>query len=289
MIPTYKCADYLRLTLTHVLAQDPGPDHMQIEVIDDCSTKDDPEGVVRELGHGRVQFYRQPQNVGAITNFNTCVQRSRGKLVHLLHGDDFVQDGFYQRLQAPFLENDTIGAAFCRLNYIDENGIYRLTTRLEQPHTGVLPHALSLLAVSNRIGTPAIVVKRQAYEQLGGFNPKLFHSADWEMWVRIASKYAIWYETEPLASYRVHSQSDTSRLFKTGANMQDRRRCIAACRRYLPPRQANQLTRKALGYSVLYGLRGASRLAKNGQWQTSLVQFQEAAICLLKIFQPNPI
>ena len=38
MIPTYNCARYLRETLASVLAQDPGPDQMQIEVIDDCST-----------------------------------------------------------------------------------------------------------------------------------------------------------------------------------------------------------------------------------------------------------
>ena len=45
MIPTYNCANYLRETLASVLAQDPGAEFMQIEVIDDCSTKDEPEAV----------------------------------------------------------------------------------------------------------------------------------------------------------------------------------------------------------------------------------------------------
>ena len=35
MIPTYNCANYLRETLASVLAQDPGAEIMQIEVIDD--------------------------------------------------------------------------------------------------------------------------------------------------------------------------------------------------------------------------------------------------------------
>ena len=50
MIPTYHCARYLGETLRSVLAQDPGPDAMQIEVVDDHSTQDDPERVVREVG-----------------------------------------------------------------------------------------------------------------------------------------------------------------------------------------------------------------------------------------------
>ena len=53
MIPTYNCAALLRETLKGVLAQDPGPERMQIEVIDDASTKDDPEAVVREQGRPR--------------------------------------------------------------------------------------------------------------------------------------------------------------------------------------------------------------------------------------------
>ena len=85
MIPTYNCANYLRETLASVLAQDPGPEAMQIEVVDDHSTRDDPAATVKELGRGRVQFYRQTRNLGYIKNFETCLQRSRGKIIHLLH------------------------------------------------------------------------------------------------------------------------------------------------------------------------------------------------------------
>ena len=41
MIPTYNPrADYLEETLRSVLQQDPGPEQMQIEVVDDGSTDD---------------------------------------------------------------------------------------------------------------------------------------------------------------------------------------------------------------------------------------------------------
>ena len=99
MIPTFNCANYLRQTLESLLSQAPGPDEMQIEVIDDCSTKDDPEAVVRDVGKGRVDYHRKPQNEGAIANFNTCIERSRGDLVHILHGDDWILPEFYKTIE----------------------------------------------------------------------------------------------------------------------------------------------------------------------------------------------
>ena len=133
MIPTYHCARYLRTTLEHVLAQDLGPALMQIEVVDDYSTADDPEAVVAEVGQGRIGFFRQPHNVGHIANFTTCLQRSAGQLVHLLHGDDYVLPGFYNRLQSAFAQHPEAGAAFCRQIFMDEgHGHWQAFPPLEQ-------------------------------------------------------------------------------------------------------------------------------------------------------------
>ena len=52
IIPTYNCAEFLKQTLQSVLVQDPGEEVMEIIVIDDHSTKDDPEAVVKEFGQG---------------------------------------------------------------------------------------------------------------------------------------------------------------------------------------------------------------------------------------------
>jgi glycosyltransferase involved in cell wall biosynthesis len=42
MIPTFRCARFLRQTLASVLSQDPGPDVMQIDVVDDGSSNNTP-------------------------------------------------------------------------------------------------------------------------------------------------------------------------------------------------------------------------------------------------------
>src|SRR5580704_11221966 len=99
MIPAYNCSQYLTDNILSVLAQDPGPDHMQIEVVDDCSTDTDVEFLVQEIGKGRVSYFRQQENVGSLRNFETCINRATGRYIHLLHGDDQVLIGFYAEIE----------------------------------------------------------------------------------------------------------------------------------------------------------------------------------------------
>src|ERR1019366_10494544 len=101
MIPAYNRTKYLEKTLRSVLSQDPGPEEMQIEVVDDVSLVDDPEPIVRRVAGHRVSFFRNPRNLGLMPNFNNCIERSQGQWVHILHTDDFVYPGFYERLKAP--------------------------------------------------------------------------------------------------------------------------------------------------------------------------------------------
>src|SRR4051812_46867758 len=94
MIPVYNCAQYLKKTLESVLNEHIESADMQIEVVDDCSTDANVEQLDKDVGQGRILYYRQEKNIGSLMNFATCLNRSRGKLIHLLHGDDKIRNGF---------------------------------------------------------------------------------------------------------------------------------------------------------------------------------------------------
>jgi glycosyltransferase involved in cell wall biosynthesis len=283
MIPTFNCANYLGETLESVLAQDPGPEVMQIEVVDDHSTQDNPAAVIEELGCGRVSFYRQPVNVGHTRNFQTCLERSRGKLIHLLHGDDCVRDGFYQKLQQAFAEKNEIGAAFCRHMWVDEQSHWQRISALEQTDRGILSNWLEKMATGQRIQTPSIVVRREVYENLGGFDRRLLWAEDWEMWVRIAAHYPVWYEVEPLALYRVHLTSNSGRYMHTGENMQDLRRAIEIVRSYLPTYLPQKIAEKLLSKHreslAFYALANARQMLTTGDLVAANAQIREALHC----------
>lgn len=279
MIPTFNCADYLQQTLHSVLQQALPPDQMQITVVDDCSMKDHPEAVVQAIGQGRVDFYRQPHNVGAIANFNTCIQQSTGHILHILHGDDKVLPGFYTAMEQAFQQQPHIGAAFCRPIYIDEADQQRFIYPLEQPDAGIIPNLLQRLGVVCMIQTPSIVVKRDVYETLGGFHPDLFHAGDWEMWKRVASYYPIWYEPQPLACYRTHTSSHTSQLIRSGANIANTRAAITISQSYLPPAIRQAVTTQAKEFYALYAFESACWHLVHQSPQVAIAQLREAFAC----------
>jgi len=216
LIPTYNCAHYLKETLQSVLAQDPGEASMEIIVVDDHSTKDNPEAVIKEYGQGRVQFIRQEKNVGKVKNYEAGLRASRGTYIHQLHGDDLVYDGFYSEMERLFNANPNAGAAFCRTNYIDSKSRITGVTGMIQDNEGIMPDILEKLYTQQYIQTPSMAVKREVYETIGCFDRRLNCMEDWEMWIRIANNYPIAVSNKVLAAYRSHEENATISNFKDG-------------------------------------------------------------------------
>ncbi|UYN96173.1 MAG: glycosyltransferase [Enhydrobacter sp.] len=281
MIPVYNAPEaYLRETLRSVLGQAPDVGQMQIEVVDNCSTEGDPEAVVREVGGDRVRFHRQPENLGMVENFNSCIRRATGRWVHILHGDDAVRPGFYAGLRVGIEVNPEVGAAACRIIYIDEDGHWTGLSELEARTRGVLDGAFATRQlIDQRLQFAGIVVRRSVYERVGGFLSLFVHCLDWDMWKRVALCTPIYYEPEPLACYRMHSGADSSRLYRTGANVVDERRSIDVTCSAFPSAEAKRLRRAARKAAGMRAARRARALWKIGHRLAAWRQAAEALRC----------
>jgi len=243
VIPTYNCAEFLKQTMQSVLAQDPGNALMEIIVVDDHSTKDDPEAVIKEFGQGRVQFIRQEKNVGKVKNYETGLTASRGRYIHQLHGDDLVYDGFYKEIETLFNGSPTAGAAFCRTNYIDYGGRVTGVTGMIQDKEGVVPDILEKLYTQQYIQTPSMVVKREVYETIGCFDRRLNCMEDWEMWIRIANNYPIATSNKVLAAYRSHQDNATNSTFKDGTALKTHQLICDLVDSYINPHVKNNFSK----------------------------------------------
>ena len=256
MIPVYNCGAFLHEAIMSILSQDMGEELMQIEVIDDASTDIDVKTSVERWGKGRITYYRQPQNMGSLRNFETCINRAKGKLVHLFHGDDRVKQGFYKRMTALFEKFPRAGAGFCGYDVIDEEGKKTGTELQLSENDCILDNWLCTIAGKQLVQYISMVVKREVYENLGSFYAATY-GEDWEMWTRIAAKYPTAYSPEFLAEYRMHFNSISSSSFSSGKNIRDIACILKLIREHLPADQRKEVYRNGLRYYTTWAVKFA--------------------------------
>jgi glycosyltransferase involved in cell wall biosynthesis len=289
MIPTYRPDErHLRQTLHSVLAQAPPADSMQIMVVDDTRQPGSTAAIIRSVDpHGRIEVVENERRLGIAGNWNRAIAHARGELVHLLHQDDYVLPGFYDRIDRGFRQAPSAGMAVCRSRIIDDRERHvRLNSRLRLT-AGLIHDWLPQIAVRQRVQTPAAVVRREIYESVGGFHTDLFQALDWEMWVRIAARYAVWYEPRALAVYRRHGRNESSRLLVRNEVWPDLARAIRMNAASLPAASRAMLTSASGSWYSLSGLRTAERHVRRGELHEAVATL-ESLTGLLELSAGGP-
>jgi len=118
-IPTYNRADgYLR----NVIDRSLGQTYKNLEVIvsDNCSTDETPE-LVRSIDDPRLRYFRQDTNIGAINNYNFCLNQAGGKYFLLFHDDDLIDKDFIETCISALKPGQTAGAILTGVRIIDEH------------------------------------------------------------------------------------------------------------------------------------------------------------------------
>jgi glycosyltransferase involved in cell wall biosynthesis len=260
MVPSLEPDERLCQTLTSVLAQAPGAAEMQICVVDDASRPGIASRLVRSVdATGRIEVVECAERLGLSGNWNRAIHLARGHFVHLLHQDDYVMPGFYARMDHGFDRTPTAGMAFCRARIVDgDDRLIKVASRL-QWMPGVLGNWLPAIAERQRVQTPCAIVARAAYETVGGYRSDLHHALDWEMWVRIAACFPVWYDPRPLASYRRHEANETSRLVANGKVWPDMTRAIGLIADLIPTSLRPRVLTASTRWCAASAMRTATR------------------------------
>jgi glycosyltransferase involved in cell wall biosynthesis len=276
-VPTYRPSEKLLVALQSVLHETASLPQLEILVVDDSPLEAAVEQQLRTIDpEGRIAYHHNATRLGIGGNWNRAIELSRGTWIHLLHQDDHILPGFYRQL-APALESSvSFGMAFCRTRIIDQHGSWRKTSSRLAWRTGQLRGWLATISVRQRLQTPGVIVRRSVYESLGGFRSDLRQTLDWEMWVRIAAAYPVWYTTSALAAYRRHSQSETSRNFAAGSYWQEIGKAIAFNSLRLPYEQRVDVIAQSLEWHRRSALRSARRQLAEGQMEAARQSVQAA-------------
>lgn len=187
VVATYNMAQYLPDAIRSALAQHYSP--LEIIVVDDGST-DDTASVMRQFAvDDRVRYLRQP-NGGQARAKNRAIYESSGDFIAFLDADDlWAQDKL--AVQVPlFMSLPRVGVVYTDFVCIDPAGIPLPTVRPKRYYSGKIS---GRLLVDNFVTGMTSLVRRECVTTLGAFDETLPMGVDYDLWLRLSTRYEFQY------------------------------------------------------------------------------------------------
>lgn len=194
IIPTWNRRDLIARAIDSVFAQTRPVE--EIIVVDDGST----DGTCEYLAdrYGERIFYVRQDNAGVSAARNRGMALARGRYLALLDSDDEWLPEKTAR-QVAFLEaHPDIGMVLCDVFRVNPDGslIDVFDRRLQVPTDGP---ALRWILRDPALAPLSVLMRREVYETVGGFDESLRTAEDLDFHLRIAARWPIGVITEPLA------------------------------------------------------------------------------------------
>ena len=213
LVPCYNYGRYLPRCVKSILSQDGVA--VDVLVIDDASTDDSAE-VAEQLANAdpRVRIMRHAVNLGHIATYNEGISLMRGKYFALVSADDFLAPGSLSRAVDVLESDDGIAMVYGRVaicRHVDPDDCVHRERRSRI--RAVTMDGTAWIEKICRLGwdpiaSPEVVVRSEVQRRVGGYSAHLPHSADFEMWLRVATQGSVVQLVgPPQAYYRVHSAS----------------------------------------------------------------------------------
>lgn len=197
LVPVFNRPDYVREALESVLPQE-CPGGFEVLVVDDGSTDETPE-VVRSFGDP-VRVIRQ-DNAGPAVARNRGFREARGEYVALLDSDDVWLPG---KLAAQVQLLDAHPDAVFLHSDVEEFFEDDPDRRWKNRPTVLDGRVHRELLRRNHVHTMTVLLRREAVERVGGFDPEYPPCEDWDLWLRLTADAPVVGDPEPRVRVRIH-------------------------------------------------------------------------------------
>ncbi|MBC1258771.1 glycosyltransferase family 2 protein, partial [Trichormus variabilis] len=228
-IPTYNGEFFIDLALQSIDSQT--YNNIELIISDDDSEDKIIEkiNIFREKSKKKIYLFTH-ERLGLVNNWNFCISQTQGKYIKFLFQDDILEPNAIREMVTLAEQDEEIGLVFSprklfsvykdvtynpkSLEYHEAKDIHKYWSNLKRIQLGkeLLEDPNILDAPINKIGEPTtVLIKKEAFEKVGLFNPELCQIVDLEMWLRIMSRYKIGFIDQYLSQFRIHHQQQTHR------------------------------------------------------------------------------
>jgi len=234
VVPCYNYARYLEQCVSSILDQD-GVD-VRVLIIDDASSDRSAEvGAGLAARDPRVTFRRHERNWGHIKTFNEgVIGWATAKYTLLISADDALAPGALARAAKIMDEHDDVGMTYGMAQVIVDDRDLPTAEAVKDFDFRIIPGQRYLqfsCEHGNGVPTPTAVIRTELQHRVGGYNPKMLHTSDMEMWMRLAARASIGVIRAVQGYYRWHGNNMT--LGYVRGMHGDRRQRIFTCNEVL--------------------------------------------------------
>jgi GT2 family glycosyltransferase len=206
VIPTLNRAALLRSAIASTLRCEPAPDEI---VVVDCGSTDDTSAVVRSFGDDVELVERPLPNAASARNMG--LESTRSPYVSFLDSDDEALPGKTGGLAAVLDASPDAALVHGTMEIITGEGdplpretAQNAENRARARKTGTSYPALASFCI---MYTSATLIRRSAFEEIGGYDETFDAYEDWDLYLRLSLVGRLVYEEVPAARYRVGSSN----------------------------------------------------------------------------------
>jgi len=202
VITTYNRRAFLKEAVLSVLDQD--YQDKEIIIIDDGST----DGSFEEVRKFPLRYVWK-QNGGISSARNMGIGVSNGEFIAFLDVDDLWKKGKLTKQVQTMIENQI------DISYTDEiwirNGEHLNQRGRHRKYSGLIFERCLPLCI---ISPSSVVIKRKVFDKVGLFDEDLPVCEDYDMWLRISSRYPVLFIDKPFIIKRGGHQDQLSRAYE---------------------------------------------------------------------------
>lgn len=247
IIPVFNGEKTLTETIQSVLNQ--SFKYFELIIINSSST-DLTTDIIARFEDSRLMVFTYPK-AGVAVNRNRGFTHACGNFITFLDADDLWTPDKLEAQCKALEKNSQAAVAYSWTNCIDETGKFLRKCSYVTWSGDVYPQLL----LDDFIGSGSnVMIRREAFADVGGFDESLSNGQDTDLWLRLAAHYHFVVVPSPQILYRISSQSMSSNVLGLEAsNLQIIERSFAEAPeslQYLKPHSIANLY-KYLTYKAL--------------------------------------
>jgi glycosyltransferase involved in cell wall biosynthesis len=247
-IPTFNRAGLLREAIESVLGQTYRDFRL---IVSDNASTDDTHEVVASLSDPRLEYFRVDKNIGMIENFNRLIALTQTEFLMLLPDDDRLYPDYLGSVVEVLERNPRVGAVHTGFDEIDIDSRVQncAASYVKSSHPCMVELGRVFLErsmTSTAILFSSTTYRTHAIREAGGMRTREEPFADVPLSMRIAQNWDIAYLDRPLVAFRVHDQTETTRLASRSQDEPDARDRLLTYGRIMFDRRMGFLDEAAL-------------------------------------------